>query len=436
MDDQEARRITVIEQTREGKFKNREAAHLLGCSIRQVQRLKRKAEQGGPSAVLHGNRGKQPHNAMPAETSMRVLKLAEGVMRDYNYLHMQEVLEDEYGIRVSYSSLSRLLKRADLKTPVPKKRRKKHKLRKAKQRFGELVQLDASQYDWFGDGSYAHLHGAIDDATNKVLALYFTKEESSEAYCELVFQINRLYGLPQEFYADGRTIFFYDSKNKHRLSLDEQLAGIEETMPQFARACKTTGIQLTRAYAAQAKGLIERLWGSLQQRLPKDFVRLGIHNMEQANQYLSKFISSWNRRHANHPSQPEPVFAPKYPANALKLHFATHEVRILSNGYTFSFQGKNYAFQNNSCPAEPGDALTVVHSKYCPIQVIFEDETYEVMEFKRVEPIPVSPKYSAEELARMRSEYGRMGRQASPFRKPDPVEKMYHKIQKGDIIAE
>ena len=421
MDNQEARRISIIEQTLEGKFNNREAARLLGRSLRQIQRLKRKAETGGPTAVLHGNRGRVPHNALPEETRTAVLRLAKGALKDYNYMHMQEVLEDEHGISLSYSCLSRMLKREEIRTPVPRRRRKKHKSRKAKENFGELVQLDASKYDWFGDGTYAHLHGAIDDATNKVLALYFTKEETSEAYCELVYQINQSYGLPKQFYVDGRSVFFYDSRKKHKLTLEEELAGIEENLPQFARACKATGIGLSHASSPQAKGLIERLWGSLQGRLPKDFVRLGIQNMEQANKYLSKIITSWNRRHSDPPARPESFFAPKYPAKTLKLLFAKHETRILSSGYTFSFMGKKYSFVKDSCPAEPGDALTVAYSKYCPVQVIFEDEAWQVVEFKRREPVPPRSKLSAEELSKRLSEAGKKGRQASPFRKPDLI---------------
>lgn len=417
MDDQEARRITIIEQSRAGKFDNQETAQLLERSIRQVQRLKRKAEAGGCYAVLHGNRGRMPHNAMSSEIKTKVLDLSRNALKDYNYLHMREVLEDEHGIRISYSGLSRLLKSEQVKTPVPRSRRKKHKSRKAKEHFGELVQLDASKFDWFGDGSYAHLHGAIDDATNRVLALYFTKEETSEAYCELVFQINNTHGLPQEYYADGRTLFFYDSKKKHKLTLDEQLAGVEENMPQFARACKETGITLTHAHSPQAKGLVERLWGTLQQRLPRDFLRLGIHTMQQANQYLPKFIASWNRRHANEPAKPELCFAPSYPAKVLKLLFADQVKRKLTKGYTFSFQGKNYAMVDPACPAEPHDVLTVAYSQYCPVQVIFMGQTYKVVEFKRVESTP-APKLTAAQWSKKQSEYGRMGRQASPFRKP------------------
>ena len=106
MDNQEARRITVIEQTREGKFNNREAAELLGLSIRQIQRLKRKAEADGSTAVLHGNRGRRPHKVLPEESRATVIRLANEALKENNYMHMQEVLEGEYGVNILYSSLS------------------------------------------------------------------------------------------------------------------------------------------------------------------------------------------------------------------------------------------------------------------------------------------------------------------------------------------
>lgn len=420
MDHKEARRMAVIGQTLEGKFNNQQAAQLLGLSIRQVKRLKNKAKLEGLAAVLHGNRGKPPHNALPAAKQAEILQLATSTLKGCNYLHMQEILETELGIEISYSSLSRLLKSHHIETSMPKRRRASHRSRKAMEHFGELVQLDASRFDWFSDGGYAYLHAAIDDATNRVLALYFTHEESLEAYSELIFQINEAYGLPKALYADGRSIFFYDSKTKHKLSLEEQLAGVAQKMPQFARACQNTGIILKHAYSAQAKGLVERLWGSLQNRLPKDFMRLDIHSMDQANAFFSRFISSWNRKHSHEPASDESFFIPKWPAEQLRLQFALQEKRTLSKGFTFSFQDKKYIISDPSCPARPGDILTVAFSNFCPLQVIFEDQAYNVTEFIRsTPPAPIS-KMTAEELAKKRSEYGRMGRQASPFKKNLP----------------
>jgi transposase len=420
MDNKEARRVAIIEPTLEGKFKNYQAAQLLELSVRQVKRLKKIAKVKGSAAVLHANRGKQPHNALPAAKQAEILQLATSKLKNCNYLHMQEVLETEMGIEISYSSLYRLMRSHHIETSMPKRRRRCHRSRKAMNHFGELVQLDASKFDWFSDGSYAYLHAAIDDATNKVLALYFTKEESLEGYRELIFQINKAYGLPHTLYADGRTIFFYDSKLKHKLSLEEQLAGIEENRPQFARACKSTGITLMHAYSPQAKGLVERLWGSFQNRLPKDFLRLDIRTMDQANAYFSRFIPSWNRRHSHDPAAEESFFAPKWPSGLLELHFATQEKRILSKGFTFAFQGKKYTIPDPSCPAHPGDILTVAFSESCPVQVIFEGQAYKVIEFKKSAPLAPVTKLTAEELTKKRSEYGRMGRQASPFRKTLP----------------
>jgi len=340
MNKDEARRITVIEQTLEGKFTNQQAADLLQLSVRQIKRLKAKARKAGISAIFHGNRNRKPHNAVSEQIEKRIIDLAEGELEGYNFLHMQEVLAEEHDLDISYSSLSRLLKKHGIKSPKGKRRRKKHRPREAKAYKGELVQLDASKYDWFSDGSYAHLHAAIDDATNQVLGLYFTKEETFEAYAELVLQINREHGLPHAFYADGRSIFFYDSRVKKKLSLEEELAGIKEKKPQFARACQALGIKLIQAHTPQAKGLVERLWGSLQDRLPKDFFRLGIHNMEDANKYLSGYILEWNRIHSHTPQKKGSFFSPKLSEKILHTHFAKHQYRILSSGYTFSFEGQ------------------------------------------------------------------------------------------------
>lgn len=177
MDNKEARRITVIKQTINGKFTNQQAADLLKLSVRQVKRLKVKIRNGGAATVLHGNRGRKPHNALSETKATKILELAEGKLKDYNFLHMQGVLEEENGITISFSCLSRLLKRHEIKSPKGNRRRMKHQSRVAKEYFSELVQLDASKFYWFGDGSYTHLHAAIDDASNRVLSFTTQKKK-------------------------------------------------------------------------------------------------------------------------------------------------------------------------------------------------------------------------------------------------------------------
>jgi len=128
----EARRITVIEQSLDGKFTNQQAADLLQLSVRQVKRLKAKARKAGMNAILHGNRNRKPHNAVSEQIEKRIIDLAEGELKDYNFLHMQEVLAEEHALDISYSSLSRLLKKHEIKSPKGKGRIKKHRSREAK----------------------------------------------------------------------------------------------------------------------------------------------------------------------------------------------------------------------------------------------------------------------------------------------------------------
>jgi hypothetical protein len=152
---------------------------------------------------------------------------------------------EENGIFVSVSTVSRYLKAKGIRSPKAKRRPKKHRSRNAREREGELVLMDASSFDWLCNGSYLHLHGAIDDATGRILALHFEKEETFEGYCELIFQMNRDGHLPREIYTDGRSIFAYDSKKKKKLSIAEELAvkqknnlSIVQMPPQLKSQCK------------------------------------------------------------------------------------------------------------------------------------------------------------------------------------------------------
>ncbi|MFW0861852.1 MAG: hypothetical protein AAGT88_07195 [Dethiobacter sp.] len=123
-------------------------------------------------------------------------------------------------------------------SPKAKRRPKRHRSRDAREREGEMIQMDASRFDWLSNGSYLHLHGAVDDATGRSLALHFEKEETFEGYCELMFQMNQDGHLPREIYTDGRTVFVYDSKKKKELTIADELAGKVQSQPHFARALR------------------------------------------------------------------------------------------------------------------------------------------------------------------------------------------------------
>lgn len=421
MSKEEARRVEVIRQNREGIFTNRQAAQLLGLSVRSIQRLKRKADADGDMAVLHGNRGKQPHNSLPDNMRNQVLAYAKKELAGYNFSHMRDVMEKELELKISRSTLSRLLHKEAVYSPRKHRPQKIHRSRPRRAHMGELVQLDASMFDWFSDGNNYHLHGAIDDATGDILGLFFTKEETFEAYCELMFQMNEQYGLPKELYTDGRTIFKYESAKKKKTSLADELAGIRETMPQFARACSSLNIPINVTHVPQAKGRIERLWNTLQDRLPKDLKREGITSISDAHRFLKGFIKSYNKQFAVAPREETSAFSNKRPPTEVYIAFARHENRTLDNGLTFSYNNQRYAlpeeFRHEKVPSRPKDVVTVIDSHRIGLKVL----THEVCltPHKASEPRPKSTpiKRSEQELSAIRSENSRKNKHKSPWAK-------------------
>lgn len=376
MSKKEARKMTIIEGLLCKRFTNREAANLLDLSVRQVQRLKAEAAANEVIGLLHKNRGRKPVNAIPGELAEEICRIYDHELMGYNFCHAADVMAEEKDIFVSASTVARYLKKHGIKSPKAKRRPKKHRSRDAREHEGELAQMDASMFDWLSDGSYLHLHGAIDDATGRILALHFEKEETFDGYCELMFQMNRDGHVPRELYTDGRTVFAFDSKTKKKLTLEEELQGKAEKQPHFARALKDLNIILIIAKSAQAKGGIERLWETLQDRLPKDMKRKGIATMEQANDFLKKYITYYNRKFVVPAARPEKLYLPKQDAFAMQLAFSRQYARKLDSGLSFSFGGNKYIIpvyhKGKRIPASAHDAITVATGKYIGIQVILK----------------------------------------------------------------
>jgi len=392
MSKQDARKITIIEELISGRFTNAQAAKLLNLSIRQVQRLKAEATVHGVMSVLHKSKGRKPVNALDPQTATAIVQTYKTELPGYNFCHATDVLAEEKGVFVSVSTVSRLLKAQAINSPKPKRRPKKHRSRDAREREGEMAQMDASKFDWLGNGSYLHLHGAVDDATGRILALHFEKEETFEGYCELMLQMNRDAHLPREIYTDARSVFVYDSKVKKKLSLEEELAGVFEHQPHFARALRELNILLIIAHSAQAKGGIERLWGTLQDRLAKDLQRKGITTVEAANAFLKPYIPYYNRKFAVQAANPEKVYLPKLNESALELILAKHETRKLDSGLSFSYKGQKYRlslFANKQRSlASPHDTLTIVTSRHVGMKLLFRGLILDP------EPLKTQPKES------------------------------------------
>lgn len=439
MSKQEARKVTIIEELLAGRFTNNQAAELLDLSIRQVQRMKAEASTNGIMSILHKNRGRRPANALDPKVVAAICRTYQTELPGYNFCHATDVLAEDNDILVSVSTVSRYLKANGIRSPKAKRRPKKHRSRNAREREGELVQMDASSFDWLGNGSYLHLHGAVDDATGRILALYFEKEETFDGYCELMFQMNQDGHLPREMYTDGRTVFAYDSKMKKKLTLEEELAGKVEKQPNFARALRELNILLIIAKSAQAKGGIERLWETLQDRLPKDMKRKGISTIEQANVFLKKYIPYYNRKFAVQAASPEKAYLPKHDIFLLQMIFSRHETRKLDSGFSFSFGRQKYRLpvyvDNIKVPAFPHDTITVATSKYIGMQVLYKGFVI------KPEPLKFKPKVSIVQMTQQ--DNSTQGLPAQPQIKPKSkspwfgyTEMFYSKSHGDDIIAD
>lgn len=380
MSKDDARKMTIIEELLSGRFTNAQAARLLDLSVRQVQRLKSEATANGITSVLHKNRGRKPVNTLNPRTAEDIISIYNTELSGYNFCHTTDILAEEKGIFVSVSTVSRLLTAHGIRSPKAKRRPKRHRSRDAREREGDMAQMDASKFDWLSNGSYLHLHGAIDDATGRILGLHFAKEETFEGYCEVMFQMNQDSHLPREIYTDARTIFVYDSKVKKKLTLEQELAGEFERQPQFARALKELNILLIIARSAQAKGGIERLWGTLQDRLAKDLQRHKVYSVEDANAFLKHYIPYYNRKFAILAANPEKVYLPSYDEANLELILAKHETRKLDSGLSFSFQGQKYCLpahvDKQPILAAPHDILTVATSHRIGMKILFKGYTF------------------------------------------------------------
>jgi len=288
-------RIGVLVRIEAGVLGVGEGSVLLGLSERQVRRLLARYRSEGPRGAVHGNRGRKPAHVVSGQVRDRVRALAAGSYAGVNHSHLCELLVEREGIDLPRSTLSDILREAGIRSPRPQKRRNRHRSRRERYpQEGLLLQVDASLHDWLqGRGPRLTLLGAIDDATSKIVALRFEATEDARGYLLLLRQVCTRIGVPQALYSDRHSIFWPTNGE----TLQEQLAG-RRSPTQFGRAMAELDIQLIAAHSPQAKGRIERLWGTLQDRLVSELRLAGVTDAEEANAYLTGFVARFNRTFA------------------------------------------------------------------------------------------------------------------------------------------
>ena len=361
----EQKKYEVIKALADHPNGNKDRAALtLGCTKRHINRMLAGYRREGKAFFVHGNRGRKPATTIPEETRNTVVDLYRNKYYQANFRHYTELLEERENIRISPSSVAKILEAESILSPRVTKARKKrikkellikkenasskkeadaiqanlvavedaHSRRPRCAYFGEMQQMDASPYEWV-PGQTWHLHLAIDDATGTVTGAWFDTQETLSGYYHVFHQILTNYGIPYQFFTDRRTIFTYKQKNSP--SLDE------DTYTQFAYACKQLGVLLESSSVPQAKGRVERLNQTLQSRLP------GITTIEGANEFLHSYIKKFNAKFSLPIHHTKSVFVEQPSDETINLILAVLNERTVDCGHCIRFQNQHYRMLDN-----------------------------------------------------------------------------------------
>jgi len=283
-------------------------AKLLGISPRQMKRLRRKMRERGDRGLAHGNRGKPARNKIASEKIKKVIALARGRYQGLNDTHLTEKLKEKEEINLSRPTVRGILRQAGI-AAVKKRGVKRHyKRRERKAQAGALVLWDGSPHRWFGEkpGEWT-LMAVIDDATGALLCGVFALQEDAQSYLICLKQMLLEKGIPLAIYMDRHGIF---RRNDDHWTVEEQLAG-EQTPTQVGQALRALGIEPIFALSPQAKGRVERLFNTLQDRLVQELRLAGISTPEPATAFLNgSFKADFNARFAKPAKQSEAAWRP------------------------------------------------------------------------------------------------------------------------------
>ena len=341
------------------------AAVELNCSKRHINRMIKGYKEMGKEYFVHGNRGRKPVHTINDTVKQLIVDLYQTKYYEANITHFVELLSQYEGISVSASTVRALLKENYILSPLARKSTKKklkEELRKLKKNAktkkeekviqeaiidaedahprrprcvyaGEMIQMDASIHEWFG-GIKTNLHIAVDDATGAIVGAYFACQETLEGYYNILKQVLTNHGIPYMFFTDKRTVFEYNQKKSPSLE--------EDTFTQFGYACKQLGIEIKTSSIPQAKGRVERMFHTLQSRLPLELRLANVNTIEQANEFLNSYIKKFNARFALPIDNTKSVFEMQPDEEKINLTLAVITGRKVDNGSCIKFKKKYY----------------------------------------------------------------------------------------------
>lgn len=368
----------------------KQVSELTGYTVPHLCNLKKAYRDKGKSVLINGHKGKPPMNKIPDKIKENIVAIYQEGKTRVNFKFFVKILHDTYNITYSYKTIYKILTAANITSPKTKNRPKNeviHPPRERREQGGELVQLDATPYPWFlwcGDTYYYSLHACIDDAEEKLTGLSMQLNECSYGYYDVLLQTAHNFGLPLSTFTDRAIFFCLSPRDKDNLTIQEQLAGLHEKHTQWQRILGELEINQILAFTPQAKGRVERLWKTLQGRLPWYFEHYEIKTIEDANDFLqNEYIKIFNDEFAI--KREKPAIWRKPPEN-LDLIICSRFKRRVNSAGVISFQGYKFLVEAPHCAKTDielcifKDGLkALVKDKYYPVKLL-DDLTYGVSE--------------------------------------------------------
>jgi transposase len=336
---QELKRVHVIRQAMDKAVRQREASEVLGITTRQVRRLIQRVQAEGDAGLVHRGRGKPSNRRHSPAVKARVLRLYARHYRDFGPTLAAEKLAERQGITLSAETLRQWLRARGI-AHFTRRTRPHRTWRARKAHVGELVQLDGSHHDWFeGRGPRCVLMAYIDDASSRVCARFYEYEGTIPALDSFERYVRR-YGVPHSVYTDKHTTY----RALGEPTVAQQLAG-KKPQSQFERALAELGVTVIHAHSPQAKGRVERLFKTLQDRLVKDLRLAGIATIETANQFVETWLPHYNRHFAVQPAQAADLHRPRPVSRDLDRSLCIKTTRCLRRDWTVAHHGQLFQIE-------------------------------------------------------------------------------------------
>jgi transposase len=341
MSQKESNRLYVIRQTLDKAITQDQAAEILGLTDRQVRRIAKSVKLAGDAGICHKSRGKRSHNRIADAIKDKAVTLCRERYKEFGPTHASEKLLAVHKIRVSAETLREWFQEEQ----IPYKSRKKRPHRRWRERKahrGEMVQMDGSHHDWFeGRGPWCVLMGYIDDATGTVYARFYEYEGTLPAM-DGFKRYSRLYGLPQSVYLDRHSTYKATAKQ----TIEDELNDVQP-MSHFEKSLAELDVKVIHAYSPQAKGRVERLFGTFQDRVVKEMRLVGATNIAEGNAFLDGYLPEYNRKYARDAAQKADFHRPVVSRRALDRILSIKTERALRNDFTVAHNKKLYQIKTN-----------------------------------------------------------------------------------------